>query len=117
VERALRHELVHAYDDTRGHVEPTNCYHHACSEVRAARLSGDCLVQQEARRGNVGNLVSGGRDCVLRRAALAVEQNPMCKGFGGRAVDVVFGRCYVDYEPFVAPIYTMGSVRSEAPAA
>jgi inner membrane protease ATP23 len=107
VERALRHELVHAFDDARGQIEPTNCYHQACSEVRAARLSGDCFIREELRRGRVG--ASSGRDCVMRRAALAVEASPLCRGFGTRAVEVVMPRCYRDFEPFVAPVYVMGN--------
>ena len=112
IERALRHELIHAFDDARGFVEPTNCYHHACSEIRAARLSGDCFVGQEVRRGNFD--IFGGRSCVKRRAAMSVENNPMCRGGGERAVEVVFGACYADYEPFVAPVYNMGSIDGPA---
>jgi inner membrane protease ATP23 len=108
VERSLRHELIHAFDDLRGYVDPTNCYHQACSEIRAARLSGDCFFMQELKRGNMDPL-SSGRKCVVRRAALAVEQNPLCRGFGARAVEVVLPRCYGDYEPFTAPLYKMGS--------
>jgi inner membrane protease ATP23 len=109
VERSLRHELIHAFDDTRGFIEPTNCYHHACSEIRAARLSGDCFVGMELRRGNFD--LFGGRNCVKRRAAMAVENNPMCRHNGQRSVDAVFAACYTDYEPFVAPIYNLGSER------
>lgn len=111
VERALRHELIHAFDDARGEIEPTNCYHQACSEVRAARLSGDCFVAEEVKRGRVGTI--SGRDCVMRRATLAVEGNPLCKGFGPRAVEVVMPRCYRDFEPFVAPVFVMGNANPE----
>ena len=109
VERAMRHELVHAYDDARGEIEPTNCYHHACSEVRAARLSGDCFIGEELKRGRVGTV--SGRDCVMRRATLAVENSPLCRGFGARSVEVVMPRCYRDFEPFVAPPYVMGNAK------
>lgn len=114
VERNLRHELIHAFDDVRGHIEPTNCYHHACSEVRAARLSGDCFLGEEVKRGNLDFMFSG-RTCVSRRAAMAVENNPLCRGFGARAVERVFLQCYSDYEPFVAPIYGMGDFKGRAP--
>jgi len=108
VERSLRHELIHAFDDARGFLDPSNCYHQACSEIRAARLSGDCFVAEEIRRGHF-DLFTSGKRCVERRAGMAVERNPMCRGFGSRAVDAVMGRCYRDYEPFVAPLYHMGS--------
>ncbi|ORC93013.1 mitochondrial inner membrane protease ATP23 [Trypanosoma theileri] len=112
VERNLRHELIHAFDDARGVIEPADCTHQACSEIRAARLSGDCFVGQELRRGRLDPLHSG-MLCVRRRAAMALETNPVCRGFSDRAVERVFRRCYSDYEPFAAPIYAMGSYGDE----
>ena len=54
-ENALVHELVHAFDHCRGKdLDWENCRHHACSEVRAAQLSGDCSLGQELLRGNLG---------------------------------------------------------------
>lgn len=43
-ELTLTHELVHAYDHCRAFVDWSNCVHHACSEIRAAHLSGDCRM-------------------------------------------------------------------------
>jgi hypothetical protein len=41
ISHALTHELVHAYDHCRArNLDWTNCQHHACSEIRAATLSG-----------------------------------------------------------------------------
>lgn len=41
VDQALTHELVHAYDHCRArNMDWTNCRQHACSEIRAASLSG-----------------------------------------------------------------------------
>ncbi|RNF10194.1 mitochondrial inner membrane protease ATP23 [Trypanosoma conorhini] len=108
VERSLRHELIHAFDDARGVIDSSDCMHQACSEIRAARLSGDCFVGEELKRGRLDPLRSG-MLCVKRRATLAVERNPICRGFSERAVERVFQRCYSDYEPFAAPIYAMGS--------
>lgn len=112
VERNLRHELIHAFDDARGVIEASDCTHQACSEIRAARLSGDCFVGQELRRGRLDPL-RGGMLCVKRRATLAVEKNPVCRGFSERAVERVFQQCYSDYEPFAAPIYELGSYGEE----
>ncbi|RNE97639.1 mitochondrial inner membrane protease ATP23 [Trypanosoma rangeli] len=112
VERNLRHELIHAFDDARGVIEASDCMHQACSEIRAARLSGDCFVGEELKRGRLDPLRSG-MLCVKRRAMLAVEKNLICRGFSERAVDRVFQRCYSDYEPFAAPIYAMGSYGEE----
>ena len=41
-ELTLTHELIHAYDHCRAYMNWSNCVHHACSEIRAANLSGDC---------------------------------------------------------------------------
>ncbi|CBH15660.1 Peptidase M76 family, putative [Trypanosoma equiperdum] len=112
VERNLRHELIHAFDDARGIIEASDCMHQACSEVRAARLSGDCFVGEEMRRGRF-DLLSGGIQCVRRRAITAVEKNPLCRGFSERAVERIFKQCYSDYEPFAAPLYSMGSYGDE----
>ena len=55
VRNAMVHELVHAYDHCRGaDLDWGSCEHHACSEVRAASLSGDCKFKQEFLRGNFG---------------------------------------------------------------
>lgn len=41
IDHALTHELVHAYDHCRAkNIDWTDCRHHACSEIRAAMLSG-----------------------------------------------------------------------------
>lgn len=41
VDHALTHELIHAYDHCRaGNLDWSNLEHHACSEIRAATLSG-----------------------------------------------------------------------------
>ena len=43
MENMLAHELIHAYDDcARRNMNWMDLKHHACSEVRAANLSGDC---------------------------------------------------------------------------
>lgn len=111
-ERNLRHELIHAFDDARGIIESADCLHQACSEIRAARLSGDCFMSQEARKGRF-NFFDGGQKCVRRRAIMAVDRNPVCRGFSERAVETVLQKCYSDYEPFAAPIYAMGSYGDE----
>ena len=42
IEHAITHELIHAYDHCRAkNMDWTNCEHHACSEIRAASLSGE----------------------------------------------------------------------------
>lgn len=72
----------------------------ACSEVRAASLSGDCNWTQEAAR---GHLSLGGQHqvCCRRRAELSVGMNPACQGVRAReAVAAVFDACFADTAPF-----------------
>nr|XP_045366132.1 mitochondrial inner membrane protease ATP23 homolog isoform X1 [Camelus bactrianus] len=53
--RVVTHELVHAFDHCRAHVDWfTNVRHLACSEVRAANLSGDCSLVNEIFRLHFG---------------------------------------------------------------
>lgn len=111
VTRAIAHEFVHAYDFCRAEVEPSNCAHIACTEVRAANLSGDCDFTVEARRMPV-RLASGGvagrqQACVRRRAELSVAMHAACgAGADGaadaaaRAVAAVWAPCYADTAPF-----------------
>ncbi|CAN6464345.1 unnamed protein product [Victoria cruziana] len=52
VDQVVIHELIHAYDDCRAaNLDWTNCAHHACSEIRAGHLSGDCHYKREFLRG------------------------------------------------------------------
>ncbi|KAK9048277.1 hypothetical protein SSX86_032760 [Deinandra increscens subsp. villosa] len=54
VNQVVIHELIHAYDDCRAaNLDWTNCAHHACSEIRAGHLSGDCHYKRELLRGFV----------------------------------------------------------------
>lgn len=53
--RVVTHELIHAFDHCRAHVNWfTNVRHLACSEVRAANLSGDCSLVNEMFRLHFG---------------------------------------------------------------
>ena len=96
-ERTLVHELVHAYDQCRAKVNWKSGAHHACAEIRASSLSGECDLSQEINRGVFGLMAHHGK-CVRRRAALSLA-------LAGRAepeatVDAVFDRCYADTAPF-----------------
>ncbi|KAJ1473661.1 peptidase M76 [Baffinella frigidus] len=80
-ELTLTHELIHSFDHCRAYVDWSNCVHHACSEVRAANLSGDCSMFQEFNRGHM-NFKGQGQECVRRRATLSVSMNPSCSAPG-----------------------------------
>ena len=103
---ALLHELIHAYDDARAIVDPSNCMHQACSEIRAAKLSGECSWSNEWRNFHLNPFVSGMR-CVSQHAISSVSKNPSCRGdLAEWAVEAMMAKCYRDYEPFVAPPYS-----------
>ncbi|KAL5720624.1 Mitochondrial inner membrane protease atp23 [Ranunculus cassubicifolius] len=104
VNQVVIHELVHAYDDCRAkNMDWANCAHHACSEIRAAHLSGDCHYKRELIRNGVNKLRlrSKGQECVKRRALLSVMNNPHCSEAAARdAVEAVWDTCYNDTKPF-----------------
>ena len=100
-ENMLVHELVHAFDHCRAAgLDWGDTQQHACSEVRAANLSGDCSFGQELLRGNLGFAGQQGA-CVRRRAALSVAMNPSCPSAAAKqAVEAVFDTCMRDTAPF-----------------
>jgi inner membrane protease ATP23 len=102
VTHALTHELIHAYDHCRAKdLDWCNCEHHACSEIRAASLSGDCNFKMELLRGHY-KIAKQHQACVKRRALLSVKMNPYCQGRGvaEAAVDKAFDVCFADTAPF-----------------
>ncbi|KAG7234545.1 hypothetical protein INR49_003931 [Caranx melampygus] len=86
--RVVTHELIHAFDHCRAHVDWFNNFRHlACSEVRAANLSGDCSFNNE--------------ECVRGRALrsiLAVRK--INREDAEKIVDEVFDTCFNDHAPF-----------------
>lgn len=107
MDEVLTHELIHAYDECRvARIDWSNLRHHACSEIRAASLSGDCGFWNELQRGNV---VGRGKafknqhaECVRRRAALSVAMNPACKSKeeAEAVVQETFHVCMKEWDPF-----------------
>jgi len=101
MEDTLAHELVHAYDNKKFNVDWRNCLHHACTEIRASSLSGDCKFTREFLRGHF-RFAKHHQTCVKRRAVLSLRQNPACSapGVAERAVAEVFRSCFQDTRPF-----------------
>ncbi|XP_072124360.1 mitochondrial inner membrane protease ATP23 homolog isoform X3 [Mobula birostris] len=99
--RVVTHELIHAFDHCRAHVDWFhNIRHLACSEIRAANLSGECTFQNELSRFNFG-LKQHHQKCVRERACrsiLAVRK--VSQETAKKAVDDVFDSCFNDHEPF-----------------
>jgi inner membrane protease ATP23 len=99
VTRTIRHELIHAFDHCRAHVDWNNLEHVACAEVRAQNLSGECEWFEEVNRGNIG-LKKHHQECVRRRAELSVRQINPDPALAAAAVKKVFDRCFADTEPY-----------------
>ncbi|KAF9150823.1 Mitochondrial inner membrane protease atp23 [Linnemannia schmuckeri] len=100
-EHTMIHEMIHMYDHCVFNLDWDNLRHHACSEVRAAALSGDCNWSREVRRGFY-TFTKQHQECVKRRATLSVAGNPKCpsRDAAEKAVNAVFESCYNDTRPF-----------------
>uniref|UniRef100_A0A8D0GTM0 Mitochondrial inner membrane protease ATP23 n=1 Tax=Sphenodon punctatus TaxID=8508 RepID=A0A8D0GTM0_SPHPU len=99
--RVVTHELIHAFDHCRAHVDWfRNIKHLACSEIRAANLSGDCSFINEVRRFKFG--FKQHRQACIRdgaiRSILAVRK--VDRETAEKAVDEVFNSCFNDHEPY-----------------
>lgn len=101
MENTMVHELMHMYDQCRFKVDWSNLRHHACSEIRANNLSGDCRYSRELRRGFVA-FSKQHQACVRRRSIESVAQNPACPDVATaeRAVNEVWDSCFSDTRPF-----------------
>ena len=104
VENTIVHEMIHAYDHARAFLDWNDLTQHACTEIRAAHLSGDCSLNRELNRGNITPLSfsSQGARCVRRRAQLSVAMHPGCpdEKTARLAVDRAWASCYADRAPF-----------------
>ena len=100
VDQVLIHELIYAYDDcVTKNVDWANCAHHACSEVRAGHLSGDCHFKRELLRGYM-KLRGHEQDCVKRRVMKSVVANPFFSETAAKdAMEAVWNTCY-NIRPF-----------------
>ncbi|CAI7802851.1 unnamed protein product [Closterium sp. NIES-54] len=80
----VAHELVHALDHCRAkNLQWPDLRHHACSEIRAANLSGACHMHREFNtRGPDFVFRNGHAQCVRRKAQLSVAMNPFCSDAG-----------------------------------
>ena len=99
----LRHELIHAFDLERPGFSQENCLHIACTEIRAAKLSGDCSLLNEIMRGQIHSPLGFYHrleHCVRRRSTLALDMLPHCQSSSKDSVESVWTRCFQDSSPF-----------------
>lgn len=100
-ETVLTHELIHVFDHCKYELDTTNVRHHACTEVRASNLSGDCSFKRELMRGDT-DITAHQPKCVKRRAIMSILTNPQITSVdqARKIVDEVYDRCAADTEPF-----------------
>ncbi|XP_019617623.1 PREDICTED: mitochondrial inner membrane protease ATP23 homolog [Branchiostoma belcheri] len=78
-----------------------NLQHVACSEIRAANLSGDCHFSGELRRFQLKGVKKHHQTCVWQRAKESVKVVRNCTDEeASRAVDSVWDACFNDLAPF-----------------
>ncbi|CAF2376708.1 hypothetical protein Bca4012_091618 [Brassica carinata] len=101
VNQVVIHELIHAYDECRAkNLDWTNCAHHACSEIRAGHLSGDCHFKRELLRGFI-KLRGHEQECIKRRVLKSLRGNPYCSEVAAKdAMEAMWDTCYNDTKPF-----------------
>lgn len=101
VNQVIIHELIHAYDECRAaNLEWSNCAHHACSEIRAGHLSGDCHYKRELLRGFL-KIRGHEQECVKRRVMKSLSINPNCSETTSKeTMEAVWDICYNDTMPF-----------------
>lgn len=102
IEETLSHELIHLYDHLKFNVNFGNLKHHACSEIRASMLSGECKIFNEIFRSGFSNFEKKFQHCIKRRAAISVSANPSCNDLDHAKliVDSVWNDCFNDTRPF-----------------
>ncbi|EGF83152.1 hypothetical protein BATDEDRAFT_8492, partial [Batrachochytrium dendrobatidis JAM81] len=97
----MSHELIHAFDFCTVKLNLDNPKHYACTEIRAAALSGECRMIRELQRGNFG-IAKHFQECVRRRAVMSLKQVETLKGgvSAEEAVLSVWDSCFNDHAPF-----------------
>ena len=95
--------MVHAYDHLRFRIDWNgNVRHHACSEIRASSLSGECRFLREVLGRRQWHLSQQHQECVRRRAALSISARPDVRddAHAARIVNEVWESCFADIRPF-----------------
>lgn len=81
-------------------MENLSCEAMACTEIRAALLSGECSFTNELVAGNPG-FVNQGKKCIIERATGSTQRHKNCEGaIGESAVYAVYDTCVNDRRPF-----------------
>ncbi|TKY63163.1 Mitochondrial inner membrane protease ATP23 [Spatholobus suberectus] len=101
VDQVLKHELIHVFDDCRAaNLDWTKCAHHACSEIRAGHLSGDCHLKRELLKLTSLKIRGHEQECIRRRVMKSLSASPFCSGVAKASMESVWDVCYNDTEPY-----------------
>eukprot|EP00386_Alphamonas_edax_P010772 GDKI01034512.1.p1 GENE.GDKI01034512.1~~GDKI01034512.1.p1 ORF type:complete len:253 (-),score=39.66 GDKI01034512.1:134-892(-) len=107
--RTLQHEMLHAFDFARAKIDPCNCEHIACAELRAYNLSGQCsqwatLFEDPSLYTNTVAEAQSNKKmrCLSHKTIASLRDNMACQGNGQAeaATSRVFERCVADTFPF-----------------
>nr|CAB3267807.1 mitochondrial inner membrane protease ATP23 homolog [Phallusia mammillata] len=99
----LSHELIHAFDHCRAKSDVyNNPTHLMCTEVRAAALSGQCMLQYNKIDASLSGLRDYHKQCVRKYALLSFRAMfpQWIDSEASALLDKVFPSCYNDHEPF-----------------
>lgn len=96
----LTHEMLHAYDMCTKNVDPNNCIHHACMEIRSSNLSGECHLIRDYTRPTTLSVRRRHVECVKERAKLSISSRPACVGRVDESIAAAWSSCYSDQTPF-----------------
>ncbi|KAF4701858.1 hypothetical protein FOZ63_027492 [Perkinsus olseni] len=103
--RILAHELVHAFDFARAKIDTENVDHVACTEVRAANLSGECELWTKwtdyIGDDPLGNhMWSRKQRCVKDAALRSLTAHGGNEKEAKDSIERVWSRCSKDHWPF-----------------
>lgn len=99
LQQTLSHELVHVYDYHYRNFDWMNNQQRACSEIRAAALSGECTWLNEFYRGHGFPIKNHFIECVKRRAILSLKQQT--SNADEALVESILSTCIKDTSPFL----------------
>jgi len=109
LEYLIAHELVHAFDDCRAHIDFHDNHNHLmCTEIRAASLSGECMMKNNKLNVFLEKFTGLHKHCIKKSAMRSFSaMHPSCsKEAVLNVVNQVFQSCYNDYTPFDRVVLT-----------
>ncbi|KAF1982687.1 mitochondrial inner membrane protease Atp23 [Aulographum hederae CBS 113979] len=102
IEDTVTHEMVHLYDNLRFKFNDLDLKHHACTEIRASTLSGECRFAREFFKRGQTTITQQLQECVRRRATLSMRNRSSVRDdvHAAQLVNEVWDSCFNDTRPF-----------------